>query len=337
MKPRKNILVSGLSILTILLFVKASSDQYPKPEHFPNFAYATKRNPYDAQKVQLGRKLFYDPILSANYTISCASCHSPFNAFAHTDHDLSHGIHDSIGHRNATPLFNLAWSTSFGWDGAVHQLDAQALAPINDHKEMGLSSKTALERLQQDTVYARLFADAFHSKTISTRMMLQALAQFMLTLVSDNAKYDQVLRGEAHFTQQEANGYMLFKQYCNTCHTEPLFTNFQFKANGIPLDTTLLDLGRYAVTKKTTDSLAFKVPSLRNLSYTYPYMHDGRFNKLKEVIHHYSTINTEKTPLASELSNPIRLTPDEKVDILSFLLTLDDKDFCFNTNHNFPR
>jgi len=155
--------------------------------------------------------------------------------------------------------------------------------------------------------------------------------------VSSDAKYDSVMRKECDFTVQEKKGYQLFQQHCATCHREPLFTNYQFKNNGLPVDSILQDIGRMKITKNPMDSLCFKVPTLRNIEFSYPYMHDGRFKKLSEVINHY-THGMQHTPtFAQELQPPIVLSSNEKVDLIAFLLTLSDKHFLFNTNYNYPR
>lgn len=314
------------------------------PEHFPKPTYEFSENPLTTQKVELGRALFYDPILSKDNMISCASCHSPYNAFAHTDHDLSHGINDEIGTRNAPALFNLAWQKSFMWDGAINHLDMQALAPISHPKEMGEDLKNVITKLQNKKIYPPLFQKAFQDSIITGEHILKALSQFQLTLVSANSKYDQVKKGIAEFSTQEENGYQLFKKNCNSCHTEPLFynqltdkVNNAFANNGLPIDTTLNDYGKWMITKQSADSLKFKIPTLRNLSYTYPYMHDGRFKKLKNVLNHYTQDISKSSNQISDIKNNITLTSNEKVDLVAFLLTLNDKEFVFNKKHQYPK
>ena len=305
------------------------------PDYFPKPVYNFEQPPLDSNKIELGRILFYDPILSKDNTISCASCHSPFNAFAHTDHDLSHGIFDSIGNRNAPALFNLAWQKTFMWDGAINHLDMQALAPISHPSEMGSNINEVIKKLNESKAYKKLFLNAFQDSTISTSKILKALSQFQLTLVSANAKYDRVKMGKEVFTEQEKNGYQLFKKNCASCHSEPFFSNYNFENNGLPIDPTLNDLGRYVITENENDKVKFKVPSLRNLSFTYPYMHDGRFMTLQEVINHYTSDIEHSETLSSQFNESIELSSNEKVDLISFLLTLNDKDFVFNKKHQF--
>ncbi len=307
------------------------------PDHFPRPSYTFSRNPLDTDKIELGRVLFYDPILSRDSTISCATCHSPYNAFAHTDHDLSHGIEGTIGTRNAPPLFNLAWSTSFMWDGAINHLDMQALAPISHPGEMGEEMGNVVEKLKRHDRYDAMLGAAFGKEDWQGAEVLLALAQFQLTLVSSNTRYDQVRRGEAEFAEQEAKGYELFQQNCNACHAEPLFTNQGFADNGLPVDTTLNDWGRAKISGQSTDSLAFKVPSLRNLKFTPPYMHDGRFQSLSQVLKHYTDGTVARPGLAPEIRGGIQLDPRERTDLIAFLLTLNDSEFVFNPRHQFPR
>jgi cytochrome c peroxidase len=306
------------------------------PGYFPSPEYDLSKNPLDTSIIALGRHLFYNPVLSANNTISCASCHSPYNAFSHTDHDVSHGINDQVGTRNAPALFNLAWQKTFMWDGAINHLDMQALAPISHPKEMGETIASVVKKLNGANFYRKMFYTAYHDSAITGEKVLKALAQFQLTLVSANAKYDQVRQGKTNFTVQEENGYRLFLNYCNACHTEPMFTNYTFASNGLPVDTTLNDFGRWMVTQKSEDSLLFKVPSLRNLSYTYPYMHDGRFKKLQQVLNHYTNGVQQHKNLSKALKKTIALSSNEKVDLLAFLLTLNDPGFVFNQKHQHP-
>lgn len=326
-----------MSFVVMSFVVKQSFDYFNPPVYFPKPVYNFEQNPLDSNKIELGRRLFYDPILSADNTISCASCHSPYNAFAHTDHDLSHGIYDSIGTRNAPALFNLAWQQSFMWDGAINHLDMQALAPISHPSEMGSNINEVIMKLNASRMYKELFYKAFQDSTINTAKILKSLSQFQLTLVSANAKYDRVKLGKESFSEQEKQGYQLFTKNCASCHSEPLFSNYNFENNGLPIDPTLNDLGRYVITENENDKAKFKVPSLRNLSFTYPYMHDGRFMTLQEVINHYTSGIEHSETLSSQFNESIELSSNEKVDLISFLLTLNDKDFVFNKKHQFKK
>lgn len=325
-------------LLSFFLFAfMLKENLFVVPENFPEPVYDFSKNKLTEHKILLGRNLFYEPLLSKNNTISCESCHSPFSAFTHIDHKLSHGIHDSIGTRNSPALMNLAWQKTFMWDGAVNNLDMQALAPIAHPAEMGSSIEEVVEKLNASEKYRKLFYNAFGDSTATGEKALKALSQFMLTLISANSKYDKVMQKETSFTEQEAKGYFLFKENCSSCHSEPLFTNGNFENNGLPVDSLLKDSGRMKITSNQNDSLKFKVPTLRNIAYSYPYMHDGRFKKLSEVLNHYTEgIHNSKT-LAPQLQNGIKLSSNEKVDVISFLLTLSDKDFVFNPKFQFPK
>lgn len=286
----------------------------------------------------MGRRLFYDPILSKDSTISCSSCHLSYTAFTHTDHALSHGLNDSIGFRNSPVLINLAWNDRFMWDGAIHNIEVQALAPIHDGAEMGENINNVIQKLEATYNYPDLFAEAFGERKITGEHLLKAIAQFQLSLVSSNAKYDKVMAKQDSFTKQEANGYRLFQQNCNSCHQEPLFTTGNFANNGLSVDSILMDFGRYRISKQSKDSLLFKIPTLRNIKYSAPYMHDGRFKSLYQTVSHYTDGGIQESPtLAPQLRKGIQLNDNEKVDLVAFLLTLSDKDFLFNPNFAFPR
>jgi cytochrome c peroxidase len=320
-------------LLSLACYFSSSEITGLRPSHFPKPNYSLDSS---AESIQLGRALFYDPILSLDGTISCASCHSPYNAFAHTDHAVSHGIGDSIGTRNAPALFNLAWQKELMWDGAINHIETQALAPISHPGEMGESLPNVLSKLQKSSLYPTLFRDAYGDTSITSQRMLKALSAFQLSLVSANAKYDRVVHKTDSFTTQEKAGYQLFKTKCNSCHTEPLFTNHTFKNNGLRIDPEIKDVGRYAVTLQAVDSFLFKVPSLRNLSYTYPYMHDGRFQKINEVLNHYTNGINNTIHLSKELQQGIKLSSTEKVDLTAFLLTLNDQEFILTKTNKYP-
>jgi cytochrome c peroxidase len=298
------------------------------PSNWPKPVYDFSKNPLTKAGIELGRKLFYDPILSRDSTVSCSSCHLSFTAFTHVDHAVSHGIQDRIGTRNSLALSNLAWSRHFMWDGAVNHLDMQALAPIAHPAEMDENIAHVVQKLRRSLPYPTLFLRAFGDSLVSGERVLKAIAQFELTLVSSNSKYDRVQSGAEQFTEQEQNGYRLFQKNCASCHTEPFFTNQGFEKNGLPVDTFFNDFGRMMVTQNPVDSLKFKVPTLRNIEFSYPYMHDGRFKKLREVVQYYAQSPT--------FEGKITLTPNERVDLVAFLLTLTDKEFLFNKDFGYP-
>ena len=332
-------MIKYISILLFLLITAFTTREsnFSYPSSWPKPTYDFSKNPIEKNKVILGRVLFYDPILSENNSISCESCHSPYSAFTHIDHALSHGIYDSIGTRNSLALMNLAWKKTFMWDGAINNLDMQALAPISHPLEMGSSIKKVVIKLQASKKYRQLYFQAYGDSIPTGEKTLKAISQFLLTLVSSNSKYDKVMSGDLQFTTQEKNGYALFQKNCSSCHREPLFTNDEFANNGLPDNPTLKDKGRMHITLDSTDTYKFKIPTLRNIEYTYPYMHDGRFKKLSEVMNHYTSGIIQSKTLAPELKEKIKLTENEKVDLISFLLTLSDKEFVFNSNHSYPK
>lgn len=336
----KNIIIATLSLfalleLAMLLPTNTTPIKIIYPDYFPTPNYDFNKNPLSQEGIDLGRKLFYDPILSKDSSISCSNCHLSYTAFTHVDHKLSHGVNDSIGTRNSPSLMNLAWHTSFMWDGAVNHLDVQALAPISHPAEMNEDLNNVIRKLE-NTSYPNLFYKAFGNSKITGENLLKAISQFELTLISCNSKYDSVMAKVATFSLQEEKGYKIFQQNCASCHTEPLFTNNQFENNGLAIDSTLNDLGRFRITKNPKDSLKFKVPTLRNIEFSFPYMHDGRYNTISEVLNHYANnVNKSKT-LSQHLSEPIELTSNEKVDLTAFLLTLTDKNYLFNKEYNFP-
>ena len=282
-------MIKYISILLFLLITAFTTREsnFSYPSSWPKPTYDFSKNPIEKNKVNLGRVLFYDPILSENNSISCESCHSPYSAFTHIDHALSHGIYDSIGTRNSPALMNLAWKKSFMWDGAINNLDMQALAPISHPLEMGSSIKKVVIKLQASKKYRQLYFQAYGDSIPTGEKTLKALSQFLLTLVSSNSKYDKVMSGDLQFTTQEKNGYALFQKNCSSCHREPLFTNDEFANNGLPENPSLKDKGRMHITLDSTDTYKFKIPTLRNIEYTFPYMHDGRFRTLEQVLDHY--------------------------------------------------
>ena len=311
--------------------------EFPAPKGWPKPVYDFKSNPYSKEKIELGRSLFYDPLLSVNNSTSCASCHSPYNAFSHTDHQLSHGVFDSIGTRNAPALMNLAWKSDFMWDGSIINLNEQALTPLSHTAEMGERIENVLLKLNNKKYYRTLCANAYGDSLFTKDRFLKSLAQFEVSLVSAESKYDSVIRHQAYFTEQESKGYRIFKANCAACHNEPLFTNNNFKNNGLALNPALNDFGRMKITHQSKDSMFFKVPSLRNVEYSFPYMHDGRFTKLSEVIKHYTSSIINNPNISKELKNSIALSSSERVDLITFLLTLSDKKFLFNPQHSFPK
>ena len=308
---------------------KEDAIRFVRPKGWPKPAYNFAKNKLTEPGFYLGRKLFYDPLLSADGTISCASCHTQWSAFTHVDHGLSHGINGLKGRRNSMTIFNLAWNTSFMWDGGINNLEVQPLGPITNATEMGTTLAEIVRKLDTAAGYKARFYAAFGDSAITGQRVLKAMAQFLVMLESYNSKYDKYIRGEAggDFTDEEKNGLELFRRNCASCHPEPLFTDYGFKNTGLQPDADIKDYGRMGITGDSRDSLKFKTPSLRNIGMSYPYMHDGRFRTLRQSIDHYVTGITGGPTLAVEYKTPIVLNEKNKTDLIAFLKTLTDDVF----------
>jgi cytochrome c peroxidase len=310
------------------------SQFFPRPD-------LPRDNPLTGEGVELGRRLFFDTRLSVNNSQSCASCHHPGAAFS-DDKALSTGAEGAEGTRNAMPLLNLAWKSSFFWDGRAATLREQVLMPIQNPVEMHESLTNVAATLAGDANYPARFASAFGSAEINADRIARALEQFLLTRVSYDSKFDRVLNGEAKLTDEdtdeEQRGFMLFHteydprrgQYgadCFHCHGGPLFQSQDFANNG--LDSGFADEGRSRVTGREGDRGKFAVPSLRNVELTGPYMHDGRFKTLEEVVEHYCTgmkrSATLDPNLAKHPDGGVPLSESDKKALVAFLKTLTDE------------
>jgi cytochrome c peroxidase len=303
-------------------------------------------NPQTVEGVALGRKLFFEKRLSANNTLACAGCHNPANAF--TDpRQFSVGIDGIQGDRNSMPLYNLAWNYDglFFWDGRATSIEDQALKPVVDPIEMHNTWSNAAETLQSDSEYRQMFSQAFGTETIDSVLVTKAIAQFIRTLISADSKFDRYLAGTGTLTPQELNGLNVFldenRGDCFHCHgnpNNPLWTDNIFHNNG--LDETFTDRGRGIVTGDPREFGLFKTPSLRNLAFTAPYMHDGRFATLEEVIDHYSeglVYSETIDPLMKKVAEGgVHLTEQDKADLKAFLLSLSDPSFINNPDFQNP-
>ncbi len=319
----------------------------PSPLQIPQFfednilnPVIPNSNPQTVEGVALGKKLFFDPILSGDNSQSCADCHAPENAFSDTD-KFSDGIDGLPGKRNTMPLFNLAWNydEKFFWDGRVFSLEHQAFQPVIDPIEMHSTWEQVVQKLQQDAEYPNLFDQAFGASKIDSTMVTKAIAQFERTLISSNSKFDKYLLGETTLTPEELNGFNVFMDEtrgdCFHCHgsdKNPLWTDNIFHNNG--LDAAITDLGLGKATGDPADNGKFKSPSLRNLAFTAPYMHDGRFATLEAVIEHYSE-GLQNSPTIDPLMKKVaqggvQLSTKDKADLKAFLLTLSDHEFINN-------
>lgn len=298
-------------------------------------------NPLTEEGIALGKKLFYDKILSSTNTIACASCHKQEKAFT-DDKQFSEGVNGQLGNRNSMPLFNLAWAEKiiqtphrFFWDGRKSSLEDQVLAPIADPVEMNQSLPELITELRNHTEYPLLFKKAFGTDSILMKHVMYAIAQFERTLISGNSKFDKYLRNEANLTPQEERGVQVYmdstKGDCFHCHVvSPYFTDFSMKNNG--LDSLVEGTGLGAITGNPLHMGLFKTPSLRNLSFTAPYMHDGRFQTLEQVVEFYNS-GTKDSKTTDEFirkhfkDGGLNLTQADKEDLVAFLRTLDDYEF----------
>lgn len=299
-------------------------------------------NPMSVEGVALGKKLFFDTILSANNTQACADCHTPQTGFTDA-RQFSIGINGQIGNRNSMPLQNLAFNydEKFFWDGRANSLEEQIFEPVTNPIEMANTWSNAVSALQNSTEYPPLFDDAFGTTTIDSTMVTKAIAQFVRTLISGNSRFDQSQRGEIELTDAEANGLNIYldetRGDCFHCHgnpLNPLWTDNAFHNNG--LDQFFEDKGLSNATGDPRDDGKFKTPSLRNLAYSAPYMHDGRFTTLDEVINHYSeglVYSETIDPLMKKVAEGgVHLTEQDKADLKAFLLSLSDPSFINNPN-----
>jgi len=302
-------------------------------------------NPMTQEGVLLGKKLFYDNILSSDNSISCASCHIQNNSFADPN-QYSLGVNGQIGFRHSSTLINLGYSDFFHWDGGAASLEDQISRPLFTHFEMNnVDWNDIINRLNSSQEYIELFHEAFGECEIDSNQVKKAIAQFERTLISSNSRYDQWLRGEVLFTNEELDGLNIFfteRGDCFHCHGGINFMDNIFHNNG--LDEFFNDLGLYEITGDPLDEGLFKTPTLRNIEYSAPYMHDGRFTSLDEVIEHYNSggvYSITIDPLMKYVnSNPfgipgltgLVLTEQEKSNLKAFLLTLSDEDFIQNPN-----
>jgi len=304
-------------------------------------------NPQTLEGIALGRELFYEKKLSGDGTQACASCHLAENSFVDPDR-FSTGITGAIGDRNSMPIYNLAWNIEdkYFWDGRAIGIEGQALGPVENPIEMNNTWTNAVATLQATSNYPDLFAQAFGTSTITKELVTKAIAQFERTMISGNSRFDQYLLGDSGaLTQTEINGFNVFMDedrgdcfHCHGSEANPLWTDNIFHNNG--LDTTFEDIGLGIVTGDPLDNGKFKSPSLRNLAYTAPYMHDGRFETLEEVINHYSeglVYSETIDPLMKNIAQGgAQLTEQDKIELKAFLLSLSEPGFTTNPDFHDP-
>ena len=303
---------------------------FETPYGFPNMNIPFD-NPMTIEGVALGEKLFRDPILSADNTQSCINCHQQNFSFSEPN-QFSTGIDNVQGMRNASALINIGWNTSFNWDGSSLTLEEQAFEPVTNPIEMHNNWSNVETTLNSHADYPTLFKQAFNIDYIDSNHVVKAIAQFERTLISSNSKLDRYLNNEEQLTISELNGYAIFnteKGDCFHCHASQLFMDNLFHNNGLDIEP-FLDLGRGKVTLNSSDNGKFKTPTLRNIEMTAPYMHDGRFATLEEVVEHYDSggkYSTTVDPLMKKLGVGLQLSNQEKIDLVAYLKTLTDNEF----------
>ncbi len=299
----------------------------PTPSHFPSINHPENNTPSKA-RLALGKKLFFDTQLSLDSTISCASCHIPEYAFSDTI-PLSKGVQGALGKRNAPSILNTAYVPSLNKDGGVPRLDLFALVPIEDHAEMNINPRALADRIATNKELNQE-AQLAYGRPIDLSVLTRSLGLYVRSLLSGDSKYDAYLIDSTPLDESEERGRILFhsdKTNCSSCHEGVLLTNNKFENNGSK--SVYSDQGRKLITSLETDRAKFRVASLRNVAITGPYMHDGSFNSLKDIIENYNQGGHDH-PNKNPLIKPLYLDEQEKADLLAFLHTLSDKKFVYN-------
>lgn len=309
--------------------------EFKVPENFPQPTYTFDNNPVTKEGFELGKALFFDPILSVDGSVSCNNCHIQATAFADSPvHPLSVGVDNRLGIRNAPSLANMAFLPEFFWDGGVTHLDFVPINAIESEFELNETVENVVGKLNRSEKYRNLFQEAFDIEEVTLPFTLYALSQFTNMMISASSPYDRYIRDEGGaLTTLEIEGMTLFKEKCGTCHSGDLFTDFTYRNNG--LDSTFADTGRHRITSLRSDIGKFRVPSLRNVALSSPYMHNARFKTLEEVLDHYDQgmvyYETLDESFITEDGLGIDLSERDKTAIVAFLHTLSDSEFVRDT------
>ncbi|MEQ8359997.1 MAG: cytochrome c peroxidase [Cytophagales bacterium] len=347
----------GIFILALIIFsCRENNEPLPQEEIFvvevpSNFEDlpVPESNEFSKEKIELGRLLFYDPILSGNNQVSCASCHIQSKAFTDGDALTRRGVSGEALLRHTPALINLAWMPGLFWEGGAKNIESLALGPIGHPDEMNQDIVELVKELNEDSEYPLFFQNAFGPGDIELTQVLKALAQFQRTLISGDSRYDKYIRNEdgVTFSMQELNGLSLYEEHCSSCHSGFLFTDNAFHNNGIDsswndISNEFIFTGRYRITFDSADLGKYKTPTLRNIALTAPYMHDGRFESLEEVLDHYSAQVKYSPSLDEHFKNEdgtygIPLSEEEKTDIIRFLNSLTDEEFISNQRFSSPK
>lgn len=344
-------------LMTVILIASCERDEvevvkfdgtpyiFVYPENFDDPELPTD-NVLTIEGVKLGKMLFYEKSLSKDGTQACATCHLQKTGFS-DENQFSTGVDGFFGKRQAMPIFNMAWhKTGFFWDGRANTLREQSLKPIQDPLEMHETLENVVSKLSKNKTFTDQFTRAFGTPEVNSHKVSLALEQFMMTIVSFDSKYDQYLAGKTTLTDSEERGRNLFfGEYnpffpdqpgadCAHCHSGPNFHNGEFMNNGLDKDADFKDFGREQVTNLASDRATFLMPSLRNVAQTAPYMHDGRFKTLEEVVEHYNAgvkMSSTVSPLiAPTIAKGLMLSAQDKTDLVNFLKTLSDQQFLTN-------
>lgn len=317
--------------------------KFPEPDYFPKIPQSAI-NPVTVEGAELGKYLFYDPILSGDSSMSCSSCHKQEYAFSDAPNQFSSGRNNELMKRNTLPLFNLPYYDSFFWDGRSPTIEDQVFHPVRTVSELNLKWSEAVKRVKRSKFYTNKFRKAFGKVGIDSVLIAKSIAQFLRTLISYNSKFDRVLRKEDKLTPDELEGFEIVNDMtragCVHCHTtdqDPLGTIRGFSNNGLDLVTDpnlFTDKGLGGFTKSNKDNGKFKIPSFRNILFTAPYMHDGRFKTIEEVVDFYSEkvqpcANIDPRMEFANQGGP-KLNTHEKRKVVAFLKTLSDSTFITN-------
>ncbi len=317
-------------LLLIYIFIGVFSDPYSLfiPKGFPT-PFIPEDNQLSDSRVALGKKLFFDNMMSRDSSLSCASCHQPQFAFS-DGRQKSVGIKGRQVSRNAPTLTNVAYQPYFLLDGLNPSLETQVKIPIHEHNEFDFHILLIAERMKQDSLYVSLSKDAYNSEP-SPQVIAYAIACYERTLISGNSPYDQYFYqgNKTALNDSEIRGMNLFFDdlYCASCHGGFNFSDSRLTNNG--LYTNYTDQGRARLTKKTEDQAIFKTPTLRNIGFSAPYMHDGSFESLEQVIDHYSS-GAKGHFNQDPLIQPFDISQDQKQDLIAFLIALNDSSFVSN-------
>ena len=307
------------------LYLFTGNDDHPYVSSFEKMKIP-EDNPFTIDKVELGRQLFFDKRLSINNSVSCATCHLP--QFAFTDRKTtSRGVYGRKVDRNSPSLLNSGFLNTVMFDSLLTSLEMQVLVPIQEHKEMGMDIKVLMKKLKAISTYKKA-AKSIFKRDFDSFVLTKSIAAFERTLLSTDSRFDQYYYGkiESKLTASEKRGWKLFseKLYCIECHTEPLFSNDKIENNGLYADYTgKTDKGRFRLGQDSSEIGFFKIPSLRNIELTYPYMHDGSISTIDEVIDFYSQGGNQNN-LQSKIIQPFQLSKSEKNDLIAFLISLTD-------------